>query len=679
MTFKIPDNSKRFIQTNKSDLSGNVWYTKNINFDEEGYFKLSSRAVSLQSLEDDSDFDIPLSYGRTGTGSFRLVTADAPWTMNANQINGLTVQKDTDTGVQTGTFDSWGAYWQNRWYMTTDTGLYYKSGSTWSNASISATTSQKAHPLAVFGNRQTMCIGNGPEVVQINTSHSESTLAQLTIPADYEVIALSYSSNRMAVATKLSDTATEQNQEAMLFVWDGATASANGGYPVGSDQILGIVQYKSSWAVLTRVGRLLFFNGGGFDELAVFPFYNTSLSLAESQNRFSLGDVMQVEGDVIYINVNNDLNDFGNRDETYIENFPAGIWCFDPRVGLYHRYSPSVSKLTTTTITESNVNTTTNILTTIESIVPETGNPCVFTYNRADPIGGLTTSTIYYVIRVTTNQLKLAATYQNAIDAQAIDITAAPAGSQYIAFLDMQDYGLSLCQNRVGGIGVVSKATNLYDHLMFGGEYEDNNSTAKYAHGCMTVPLFENRGCLVTRKLESSQVTDNNKKIFIKFKPLGEGDAIVLKYKDRDIYGIPVATPQVGRNCVWTSTTTFTSTANLAHAKTAFDSNVELECEVINGAGAGTYTRITNLTESLGTYTVTVADAVVGTGSGKYSNVIINNWTTIGTIDNTNTDNWKEFPIANIAKWIMIKCELRGVNTTVEELQIINETHIPAK
>jgi hypothetical protein len=683
MTIRIPDNSKKFTITNTSDMKGNIWYTKNVNFDEEGYIKLSSRVVSLQSEEDDSDFDIPLSYGRVASGSFLVATADAPWSISADQSTGLIVAQDADSGVPTGgtlaTFDAWGCWWQNRWYMSTATALYYKTSSTWTDASITATTSGKVHPIAVFVNKQTLCIGNGNAVVQIATNHATGTLPQLSIPADYEVVALSYVTNRMGIATKLSDSAIEQNQEAMFFVWDGASSSANAGYPVGSDQILGVVAYKSSWAVLTRNGRLLYFNGGGFDELASFPFYSQGLSLGGSQNRIAYGDVMIVEGDVIYLNISNNFNKFNKREEIYIENNPAGIWCYEPKVGLYHRYAPSISTFRTSVVTNTNVNTTNNILTATSAVVPETGNPCVQIYNSSDKIGGLTPGVIYYVIRVTSTEFKLATTRQNAIDNQPIDITAQAAGSSYFAFMNLIDFGLTLAPNRVGGIGIVSKATNLYDHLVFGGEYEDYNSSTIYAHGLMTVPQFENRGYFLTVRMNSQNIEDVVQKIFIKYRPLGTGDSIILKYKDMDKLGIPVTTPQIAQNpqCTWTSTTTFTTTNDLSDALTQFNNGVELECEVINGSGAGCMEQITGLTENAGTYTVTLQNEVIGVAVGYVSNVIINNYKYIGTV--TSEVGWQEFPINSTSKYIMIKCELRGVNITVEELQVVSDTFKASK
>lgn len=677
--YKIPDTTKKFTIENASDVKGNIWYTKNINFSEEGYIKLSARAVSLQSEKDDTDFDIPLSFGRTATGSFLGVTADTPWVINMDSSFGLTVQQDTDTGVTAGTFDSWGRWWQNRWYQSTDTGLYYKSGSTWTNTGMTSTTTGKVHPIEVFGNKQTLCVGNGNSVRQINTSHATSTLAQLTIPADYEVIGLSYSKNQMAVATKLSDTAVEQNQEAMLFIWDGNSSEASAGYACGSDQILSIIPYKSSWVIKTRSGRNLYFNGGGFEELSRYPFFSSDLSLGDSRNRIDHGDSMQVTGDLLYLNTSNNLNSFGNKEEVYIENNPAGVWCHDPRVGTYQRYSPSISKLSTGSVLTGGVNTTTGIITLTAGSVPPTGNQVMQLYNLQDKIGGIAPSMIYYVIRATTTQFKLATTRQNAIDGQFITLTAQAAGTSYFAFLDHVDYGLTLCQNRIGGIGLVSKSTRLYENLVFGGEYEDFAASAVYAHVNATVPLFENRGYFVTTKMQSPNIKDTIQKVWIKYRPLKIGDKIILKYKDKEYLGLPVTTPQVSSICTWTSTTTFTTQADFSEAKTNFDAGVELECEVTNGAGAGSIEKITNITFASTTYTITLENEVFGVLSTNVCNVIINNWKYLGDITSTDTEGVKEFPIANNSKFLLLKCELRGYNTTVEELQVINDVFIPSK
>lgn len=680
--FRIPEfTSKKFTITNTSDNSGNIAYTKSINFDYDGYIKLSSRCVALQTEVDDTDFDIPTSFGRTSISSFLTSTADEPWILNYT-TTGLTSQEDTDTSAPDDLgFGSWGTWWQNRWYVGANGALYYKSGSTWTNAYSTSFTSGVSRPIEVFRNRQTLCIANGNEVKQINTSHAVSTLAQLTIPADYEVVGLKYSNNKMGIITKLSSTASEQNQEAFFFVWDGVSSSAGSGFPVGSDSIISMSPYKSSWVILTRTGQLLFYNGGGFTELAQLPYYSTGAIPGDSANKISVGDSMQAEGDVVYINMDNDLSTFGKYQEVYLENFPAGILCYDPKVGLYNRYSPSISRIKTTSVNQANVDTTTGLFTANDAVIPATGNPIIYTYNASTLITGLTTGTVYYVIKVTTSSFKLATTKQNAIDGIWITPTGQGDTVNYFSVLDVKDYGLSFLDLRVGAIGMVSYASDVMDHLIFGGEYWDYNSTTPNGVACATVPYFPNIGYFVTSKLESQNIEDKFIKLYIKYKPLDTNDSIIIKYKDEEFVGVPASSPQRNNgNTVgnWTSSTTFTTIASIGHIKTLVDAGYAMECEILAGGGAGQMSQITSITGT-STFTVTLADELDGAVSGSICAFIINNWKPLGTVTSTDTEGYKEFPFATTSKAVKIKVILKGVGVTVEELQVVNKTHLPSQ
>jgi hypothetical protein len=95
-----------------------------------------------------------------------------------------------------------------------------------------------------------------------------------------------------------------------------------------------------------------------------------------------------------------------------------------------------------------------------------------------------------------------------------------------------------------------------------------------------------------------------------------------VKYKNKDLLGLPVTTPQ-GRistrnQCAWNGANTFSTTADLAAAKTAFDAGNELECEIIGGAGAGGIAKITDISYGSGTYAVTLEEDIDGATSGRY-------------------------------------------------------------
>lgn len=688
---KLPINTQ-YSQLNKSDVLGDIWYTRNIDATEQGYLKLSSRAVSLFNEKDTGNVRLPLAFGR---GSEFANSIDYAITQSGTRgywltllPTSITLNVDSGTGVPTLTNDSHGVWFRNLWHVTDDTELYSKASipdtATYTARSASL-TSGKAHPLEVFRNRDTICVGNGNTVKQFDNSYSASTT--LTLPTDYEVVKLAYSNYQMGVLTVLSDSAVNQNQEAVFFVWDGASTSATQGVTLGSDAGIAVVPYKGSWVVLTRTGVLKYFTGGGWQTLHSLPFFykkliwglTSAFGVGFSSARNALGDVMSVEGDLIYFNFNGLLNSYGIKNQQYLPNNPGGILCYDPEVGMYHRYSPSISPASLLTVTSANINTSDNLFTKTAGTIPSTGSPIKYVSDVTNQIGGLTVSTIYYCIKVTSTTFRVATTRQNALDGQAVDITSTGASNNYFLGLEQYDFGQTLA-TRTGGVAFLGATSQIYDHMIFGAELIDFNSSSDYNHINLTVSNFENRGYAVTSKVVFENVEDNVGRMFLSYRPLKTGDSIIVKYKNKEINGLPVSTPQTTastRNqCTWTSSTVFTTTANLADAYTAYQNNESLECEVIAGAGGGTLVQVSTIQYSAGTYTVTVAEEVLGAASGRYCDVVIDNWKQcvngIITSDDRDTSNYKEIAIDRQSSWVQFKIELRGVDTAIRDIKITN-------
>lgn len=676
MAIKIPQ-SGRFAQPNTSDLFGNIWYTRNMNFDEQGYAKLSSRTVSILSEIDDNDLDMPISFGRAGD-EFHVVTGEDPFDLSV-ATSDLSIAQDTNTDSPTLTQDSWGKWFQNRWHATTLTKIWYTTGAAWTDTGVSLTTG-KVHALETFKNKNSLAVSNGNTVLLLSTAYA--TTVTLTVPADFEVIGLSYSNAQMGVVTMMSDTAAGQNQEAFFFVWDGSSTSAGRGYPIGSDAILAIAAYKSSWVILTRTGELLYFNGGGFELLATLPFGFKNTAWGDSQNRITFGDVMAVESDLIYVNVGNDYSSFGRKGETYVQNNPAGIWCYDPSVGFYHRYSPSISPIYQLSV--SSVNTTTDIL-TCTGTIPATGNPVKCTYQAIDPIGGVSIGKVYFIIKHSATTFSLAETKALAVAGVKVNLTS-DTTAKFLA-INVLDFG-SPKSNRVGGIGIVEYRRETADHLVFGSELRDFDSSSNNDYLNLTTTRFENRGCLVTAKAVSPGVTDNAQKVYVKYRPLDVEDKIILKYKEKDILGLPTSTPQwsnVATICTWTGDDSFTTTADLSEVETFInDNDGECEVEIIAGAGAGQAAQISSITTDGTNYDVVLSEAIVGATSTYTCDVSIDNWKLLKTnmdassITSADTDGYKEFPIATNSKWILLKAELRGSETCIEGIDLVNNTQLAA-
>lgn len=679
MATKIPQQGK-FSIPNNSDRFGNLHYVKNVNFDEEGYIKLSPRSVSLINEGDDSNFDLPLAFGRQQSEYFETVTADNPYEVQINETT-LSAVQDTDSdgnGPPQFTFDSHGKYWQNRWYVTEDALLMYKtiSNGNWTDTAV-ALTSGKNHFLEVFKNKNTLCIANGNAVIQVDTNHSTSG-GQLVIPADFEIVGLSYNNSKMVVITRLSDTVTGQNQEAILFVWSGASSEAGSGFGVGSDMIMSIAPYKSSFVILTRDGRLRYFNGAGFEDLAALPFYYLGITWGDSQNPKMFGSSIQVDGELIYLNLNNDYAPFGMKGEEYLPETPAGIWCFDPKVGLYHRYSPSLSEVSRLTVTNSNIDTATDILTVTAGTIPATGNPVKYYLSRSTKIGGLKTGEVYYVIKLSSSTMKLATSRQNAIDGIAIDITSTGNTTNYFLALDVTDFGQSYI-GRTGAIALAEKQTHLLDNLIFGTELATTASlTTGTSHLNFVIQSFRNIGYIKTPKITSQQIKDSYGKLFINYRPLLEGSKIIVKERHQEVAGLPVTVPQDSLTITWTSPREFYTTADLSEAFSYLTDTNELECEVTGGAGAGQISQIQSMAFDSGTYSVVLKDELEGVSAGLVSAILIENWNLLDEpVTAENQTGTKEIPLDAKSKFSEYKIILDGVDIVIEDILIPNKTYKP--
>lgn len=675
---KLPINSK-WSQLNSSDKFGSLFYTKNINLDEEGYIRLSPRAVNLF---DDSgsvtnisstNFSTPVAFGRYSEGSFRLATTDEPFNIVISTTS-KSISEDTSSNNPNLNAMSHGCWWQNRFYESTDTAVSYNTAGTWTANAITSLTSGVKHPLCVFRNRRTLVVGNGNVVKQYDTSHSGTT--DLTLPSDYEVTGLVYNNYRVGIITRLGSDSAGQNADAYFFTWDGATTEANSGISIGAYNSFSIIPYKGTFLLITSTGEFKLYTGGGFETVAYLPYYASEKSIDDLLNNLSYGDNSVVDGDVVYSNLNFGLSASGRKLDRHLPQNPSGVWCFDPKVGLYHRYSMSNSKVYFHTVSQANVDTSTNIFTTSVTI-PATGNPMVLS---SGTVGGITANKVYYVIKLSATTFAIAETKDLAEASVKIDITSADT-NQYFWILDLTDYGISYAGNPAGAIALYGTQRSIYSDIIFGGKIYDTSLNSQDTL-CGIFPMLEGRGYFVTPKIYADSLSDTATDLIIKHRPLDTNDKIIVKVKTKDILGLPTSTPNgisSGSRLTWTSDREGYTTADLSEAKTYFDSHEdeELECEFTAGAGAGQLVKITGIGESGGTYSLTFAERVVGASAGLLSHILIENWTTLATIDTDTqeSDNVYTVPIAKNSKWFMYKIELRGFQTTIEDMGFNNKQH----
>lgn len=656
---KLPQNTKQLIVTNgKNAYQGVISYTKNIDFDEEGVIKLAAPLVSIFSTEaangGDANLALPVDiYGYNST-DFLVITRDRSFGFSLDDISFDKLLSVTDFRDGSRVV-SWVS---NLWFV--NAGAVYSHNGTAYTSRIAVVLDY----IELFTNKNTLVgVPSSAKntVAQYNSSYS--LVNTLTIPANFEVTGLAYSDNKMGVVTR------QLNNEgnAYFFVWDGSGTEATQGIPVNDSYIVSIAAYKSSWVILTSQGQLLYFNGGGFTELATLPVYNFGQQLESLTpgETITLGKNIQVEGDLIYINCAS-LPEFSIDSQAYNPFFSGGVYCYDPKVGLYHKYAPSYSRyLKETGTSSSNVITLgTHFINTGDEIWIDSDDQ------------GLTGGRMYYAIYVSPTTIQLADTYIDAIAGTALTITD---GSINIWYVRRKDYGIESI--RLTDAGVVKKSTNYSGYstsalvpFFVGASLRPNdvNSTRTNVLNVIA-PNVSNRGYFVTGKFQTDSVDEIWQMVAVKYRKLKPQNSIIVKAKTKDVEPIVLGTTALynsaaytGEGATWTTSTSFYTTGDLSSVERGD------EVHIFDGCGAGQSVHISQIQQSDTGYIVEVDEAIRGFVANARSGVSIDKWKKIGTITANNPFGVATMNVGANSGTLEIKGELRGVGTTVTEIQVIS-------
>lgn len=204
-------------------------------------------------------------------------------------------------------------------------------------------------------------------------------------------------------------------------------------------------------------------------------------------------------------------------------------------------------------------------------------------------------------------------------------------------------------QNRISRVGALyankTENTNASSNgtMLLGAQlYSDASATKEVIAIDDSNDTVQKYGYFVTSKIYSSQIRDTWQKVYLIVKKLlDSSDKIVVKCRNEE-------DPPVEATITWTSTTTCTTTTNVS-------AYIGYEMEVLQGKGGGKCSRITNVTESGGTYTITLAETFTGASSGT-AKARFQYWKESAQF-NSQTDDVAEFPLSDMgaSPWIQIK------------------------
>lgn len=656
---KIPQNNQ-FNVTNGAEIKPNIVFTKNVDFDEEGYIKLSPPMPSL--LDDDTtDFGIVSDAYNYSNYNYILPTRLKIWDLD---LSDLSFTKDT-SGLST-TRETRICGYDSDPLLNTSSDIYELSDAatfTW----VQRNTSSIDY-MTEFASRQTWVGDSINEIEQYSTSNlssspvsTTSTGPTLQFPNYLSTTGIAYSNYRIGVGTS-----HDTGGNAYFFTWDGASASANTGTPVDAPIIIDVIAYKNSWSILTSRGQLLYFNGAGWDILGNFPPYFFGVNWINALNYSeSHGRIMSVDNDIIYINIGS-LLDSSEDNSGILQGFYSGVWCYDPQVGLYHRYSLSHSKL----VRES--------LTPISGLFTRTAHG-LETGDRVLDVGE--PAKTYFAIKITANTFKLADSYDLAILGTPTSVYV--NNTDTLLWIERTDWGQLIYQNDANGV-CLKIDNNLtknsgYSPFFVSSEIFNTSLVSKEKF-CLLADGFDNIGAVEYYKMKSIEVEDIWQSIIVKHKPLSEGDKIIVKYKIEDgpkknsVGDAGDTTPDT--YATWVDADTFTFDDSVFDA-TGWE--VGDEVEFMAGAGAGQTAHITEISEAAGVWTVSVDESIRGATAGAKSTLAFSRYKKLATItkESSGFKGQSIIKLGKVSKWLQVKLEMRGNRITLEELIINNKVHNP--
>lgn len=684
---KLPPNSA-WIVDHESDRGVALLATKNIQFDQRGYATLSNRTAALFDEADSASFRVPVALYTNPDVVKEVGTGSAPFSIAISQLP-VTISIDGLANQPTGNSNSSQAYFNDKWTVSTTSGFRYYNGSAWTDPAPTLTSGVR-HPLCVHRGNNTLLVGNGPQVKQYNTSYAETT--NLSLPTGIEVVGIAYNRSYACIITW-----DAKNREAWVYLWDGATAGANYAFPIGSNRAWFVAGYGLAFVIITGLGQVLTVDPNGTTQIAGLPSFFTSAIMSDTDDRLDVAHdtAILVDGERLLFNIMTIAHFKNAEPDRYNPLQPSGLWCWDPKIGLYQRHSPSGAKINSQSIATANINAGTDIITGVS--IPATGTPFIYSSVDSVLIGGLTDNKIYYVIKLSATTFSVAATRALALAGTAINITSAASGFAYaFAFFPESDFGQAAVDGYAGIVGNAGASSvnanssffTLFQKFVYGFLDVPHQAASGDATDTLGIVMdrSENRGWLMTQKLFSPNVVEQFSKLYVKARHLlDENDKIVVKYRVKTDVNTPMILRDSTKVCTWSvlgaASAQFTTPADLSAIKAAFDAdNAQgaYEVEIIAGAGAGYLAHITAITLNAGIYTVTIDEPVRNCSVNDTFYCVIDNWLKLSTkdgvayMDSSSDPDYSEFPFNKPAKWVQFKIELRGFLVALEELELIN-------
>lgn len=347
-TYRIPNQEKKITQPNIGEIFGELWSSYNLDLhSNKGKIRASKRMIIAPDTAGTAPTDVPIGFVYhpytngdsywtvAGTKVFSAASLVASWDVDAITSSPTDCSSDYSDII---TFNGNLVVSRN----STSVSKLATSGN-WSNA-FTASGAGTPHLMTVYASRLYITgISSGYIVGSCDASFSyaSSGTNTINIGSEQAISCMRSASNRIWFSTINSG-----GGKGFVYEWDGVNTNAIRRYRLDSSGAVSMIIKDDIPYIMDTFGNLQQFNGSGFVTVARLPVDDSDIllrALADNSNlRYMHPNGMSIiEGRICAL-----INTITAKSATpYYENMPAGIWEYEPTIGLIHKHSPSYKTL----------------------------------------------------------------------------------------------------------------------------------------------------------------------------------------------------------------------------------------------------------------------------------------------------------------------------------------------
>lgn len=356
MKITIPSKSKRITQPNVGDIYGHLWSSQNLDLiGKRGKMSPSSLVYVRNDNSDDSDLKFIQAFARTdadGTDRWWAMGDSGLFKTSGTDPSGAWTKDAIASSPSGPVVDSSDMVEFEEALIVSVNAQLFRLDTTWNSSWWTGTLSQSGltsgvpHPMEVF---QRLLVIGDDNVVHVVDRDSNVYNTRLTFSPGYVVTFIESSNSRVWIGLS-----NESGKKCAVAEWDGYSSSYLKIHPLDGFMAMccSVDKYDAPY-VLTNSGILYRYNGSAFVEDGYLPVWYEKIIKHDASY---LPNNWSVESDNDYKPVHfNGMDIIDGRPHVVIsgmidgekmcmEQMKSGIWCFDPEIGFFHRYSFSMYK-----------------------------------------------------------------------------------------------------------------------------------------------------------------------------------------------------------------------------------------------------------------------------------------------------------------------------------------------